>query len=100
MNHSHSRNHSIYYKMSVDNVAETECIEDEFFCSLWRKPKVEGIREEEKINLEKIKGLFLSNRKNAIEDGITQNDKCKDKDVSDSALGVNKCTPPQPKGDW
>lgn len=99
MNHSHSRNHSIYYKMSVDNVAETECIEDEFFCAVCGgSPKLKESGKKEKINLEKIKGLFLSNRKNAIEDGITQNDKCKDKDVSDSALGVNKCTPPQPKG--
>ena len=45
-------------------------IEDEFFCAVCgESPKLKESGRREKLTWKRLKGLFLSNRKNAIEDG-------------------------------
>lgn len=58
INHSHTRNHSIYFKFGSD----ATCIEEEFFCVLCDgSPKIREPGKKERVNLEKIKALFVDN---------------------------------------
>ena len=68
INHSHARNHSIYFKVPSSGITETGPIEEEFYCVLCEGiPKIREPGRKERTTLEKIKGLFLNNRKNSIE---------------------------------
>lgn len=84
VNHSRVRNHPIYFKFNYNN--ELNDIEDEFYCALCGGPPriKESGGKKDKVNLEKIKGLFQQNLKNSNSPAITKKDQINTKSISSS----------------
>ena len=101
LSHSHTRNHSIYFRIASSfSASDVTRIEEEFFCVLCAgHPKIREPGKKERTALEKIKGLFMDNRKNPVDSKNRNNNNCKDsKFHSTDNLTDSQSFHPTPKG--